>query len=224
MGKIKQGILGGFNGKVGAVIGSSWRGKSVMRGIAQSIKNPKTPKQVAQRNFFACVNGIASQFSEEQLRTFFPNPVKGMTSRNLLVKQLSAACTVTDDEKAFDATLIESLGNASGIHDFGPVTVSPSVVDGALEGLNVSMAYTSAEVCDNYGAFIVFDVTKGSVTCCNSTSKMNEANFIAAQSGWEAGDQFKVLPYIYDASLPVVGFGSFIIKTRPAKTSRGSNS
>ena len=42
MGKIKQGILGGFKGKVGTVIGASWNGISYMRGLAQSHKNPKT--------------------------------------------------------------------------------------------------------------------------------------------------------------------------------------
>ena len=35
MGKIKQGILGGFQGKVGTVIGASWNGIAYMRGIAQ---------------------------------------------------------------------------------------------------------------------------------------------------------------------------------------------
>ena len=37
MGKIKQGILGGFRGKVGTVIGASWNGISYMRGA----RNPR---------------------------------------------------------------------------------------------------------------------------------------------------------------------------------------
>jgi len=53
MGKIKQGILGGFSGKVGSVIGSSWKGISYMRGKAVSIKNPQTLQQMRQRNKFA---------------------------------------------------------------------------------------------------------------------------------------------------------------------------
>ena len=53
MGIIKQGILGGFSGKVGTVVGSSWKGISYMRGQAQSIKNPRTEKQMAQRDKFA---------------------------------------------------------------------------------------------------------------------------------------------------------------------------
>jgi hypothetical protein len=53
MGKIKQGILGGFSGKVGSVVGGSWKGISYMRGKAVSIKNPKTLQQMEHRTKFA---------------------------------------------------------------------------------------------------------------------------------------------------------------------------
>ena len=49
MGTIKQGILGGFNGKVGTVIGSSWKGITYMKGIPTHTRNPRTEKQIAQR-------------------------------------------------------------------------------------------------------------------------------------------------------------------------------
>ena len=52
MGTIKQGILGGFSGKVGTVIGSSWKGISYMRGQAQHVKNPRSAGQVDQRSKF----------------------------------------------------------------------------------------------------------------------------------------------------------------------------
>jgi len=53
MGRINQGILGGFSGKVGTVIGSSWKGITFMRARAVNVKNPRTEKQVAQRTKFA---------------------------------------------------------------------------------------------------------------------------------------------------------------------------
>ena len=53
MGTIKQGILGGFSGKTGTVIGSSWKGIAVMRGIAPSIAQPNTQAQLAQRAKFS---------------------------------------------------------------------------------------------------------------------------------------------------------------------------
>jgi hypothetical protein len=53
MGTIKQGILGGFSGKVGTVIGASWKGINYMRSIPQHVKNPRTAGQVSQRSKFA---------------------------------------------------------------------------------------------------------------------------------------------------------------------------
>ncbi len=53
MGTIRKGILGGFSGKVGTVVGSSWKGISYMRSLPQKVKNPRTEAQVSQRSKFA---------------------------------------------------------------------------------------------------------------------------------------------------------------------------
>lgn len=50
MGTIKQGILGGFSGSVGGVVGSSWKGTAVIKAKPLSVANPKTAAQIAQRN------------------------------------------------------------------------------------------------------------------------------------------------------------------------------
>ena len=55
MGKISQGILGGFSGKVGNVVGSSWKGISYIRIMPASVANPRTPGQVTQRTKFTAV-------------------------------------------------------------------------------------------------------------------------------------------------------------------------
>lgn len=49
MGVIKQGILGGFSGKVGSVVGTSWKGRAVMKAMPLSVANPRTTGQVQQR-------------------------------------------------------------------------------------------------------------------------------------------------------------------------------
>ena len=64
MGTIKQGILGGFSGKVGTVIGASWKGIAYMRSIAQSVKNPRSAKQVAHRAKFIMLVDLLKQFSD----------------------------------------------------------------------------------------------------------------------------------------------------------------
>ena len=53
MGTIKKGILGGFSGKVGTVVGSSWKGIAYMRSLPQKVKNPRTLAQRSHRSKFA---------------------------------------------------------------------------------------------------------------------------------------------------------------------------
>jgi hypothetical protein len=53
MGKIKKGILGGFSGKVGTVVGASWKGIAYMRSLPQKVRNPRTEPQRMQRSKFA---------------------------------------------------------------------------------------------------------------------------------------------------------------------------
>lgn len=64
MGTFKNGILGGFSGRVGNVVGSTWRGKSVMRVRPASVTNPNTDKQRAQRSRFGLVNRFCASHGE----------------------------------------------------------------------------------------------------------------------------------------------------------------
>ena len=52
MGIISKGILGGFSGRVGTVIGFMRNGISYMRSIAASVTQPNTPAQLEQRARF----------------------------------------------------------------------------------------------------------------------------------------------------------------------------
>jgi hypothetical protein len=81
MGTIKQGILGQFSGKVGTVIGSSWKGQGVMRGIAPSVANPKTDGQLAVRQKFSITMKFV-QSMVQFLRIGFKNYAMGMTQVN----------------------------------------------------------------------------------------------------------------------------------------------
>jgi hypothetical protein len=52
MGVISQGILGGVSGKVGNVVGASWKGIDYLRIKPSNVANPRTEGQVNQRNKF----------------------------------------------------------------------------------------------------------------------------------------------------------------------------
>jgi hypothetical protein len=52
MGTIKKGIIGGFSGTVGPVIGSSWKGKPYMKTRPEKVANPRSEKQLDHRGKF----------------------------------------------------------------------------------------------------------------------------------------------------------------------------
>ncbi len=60
MGTIKKGILGGFSGKVGNVIGANWRGLDVMRSLPKKNSAEPTEAQVEQRLKFGLVMAFIS--------------------------------------------------------------------------------------------------------------------------------------------------------------------
>lgn len=60
MGVIKQGILGGFSGRVAGVVGSSWKGIPVIKSLPLSVANPNTAAQQAQRGKFSGIVALAS--------------------------------------------------------------------------------------------------------------------------------------------------------------------
>lgn len=74
MGTFEKGILGGFSGKVGTVVGAYWRGKNIMRSLPRRSTKPATPGQELQRTIFSVVAKflnplkflLASYFGEPQ--------------------------------------------------------------------------------------------------------------------------------------------------------------
>jgi len=55
MGKIKSGILGGVKGKIGNVVGSSWKGIDYLKTLPASYSDAKTETQVNNRSKFLTV-------------------------------------------------------------------------------------------------------------------------------------------------------------------------
>lgn len=82
MGKYLQGILGAFTGKVGTVVGSSWRGISYMRSLTRRRGNANaTDKQLEQQARFALVNGFLKPM-KPLLEIGFKNYANGKTGYN----------------------------------------------------------------------------------------------------------------------------------------------
>lgn len=87
MGIIKGGILGGFSGKVGAVIGTSWKGIQVMKGIPASVANPNTAGQQEQRGAFKKTVYDATILLPTFIKAIWDRQAHQMSGYNLFVKK-----------------------------------------------------------------------------------------------------------------------------------------
>lgn len=70
MGTYSQGLLGGFSGKVGPIVGATWRGKQVVRTTPKKSKKPPTESQALQRLKFATAVGFLHPIKPLLLQTF----------------------------------------------------------------------------------------------------------------------------------------------------------
>ena len=63
MARIGQGIVGGFSGSVGPVVGYQWRGRWYMRSRPQEVSNPRTEAQQEHRMMFREEVRLASRLN-----------------------------------------------------------------------------------------------------------------------------------------------------------------
>lgn len=79
---IKQGILGGFSNKVGSVVGAGWKGIATMRSLPQSVANPRTTAQVANRSTFAQLAVVGSGILPTIIQPLWNRWAKKMSGYN----------------------------------------------------------------------------------------------------------------------------------------------
>ena len=81
MGRLQKGILGSFQGKVGTVVGSSWKGIDYMKSASKKTTKPPTDRQVAQRAKFAFMGNFITPVSV-LLKLAFKESTAKMTEIN----------------------------------------------------------------------------------------------------------------------------------------------
>lgn len=147
MGTIKQGILGGFSGKVGTVVGGSWKGISYMRSLAQNVKNPRTDAQMTQRSKFALTLAFLKPITNYVRVGFKPYATK-QTAFNAAMSYIVAnAISGEYPNHTLDfAKVLVSRGslfpveNASAEADAGKITISWTDNSGISDALSTDVA------------------------------------------------------------------------------------
>lgn len=108
MAKIPQGILGGVSGKIGGVIGSSWKGINVIKTKPLSVSNPRTVPQLEQRAKFKGVTQFGSQILADFIKPYWDRFAVKSSGYNEFVK--SNIGVFVDGEFAKPLELVLSKG------------------------------------------------------------------------------------------------------------------
>ena len=81
MGKYQKGILGGFNGTIGTVVGATWKGIDYMKSRNRKSGKARTQAQLEQQARFGLVTRFVSTMGKLLMFTFKDSAVK-MTGIN----------------------------------------------------------------------------------------------------------------------------------------------
>ena len=91
MGIIWQGILGGVSGRVGNVIGSSWKGIPVLKSRPLSVANPRTTQQVHYRDRLSKLVALASPINSSIIIPLWNRFASRMSGYNAFIQANSEA-------------------------------------------------------------------------------------------------------------------------------------
>ena len=115
MGKISQGILGGFSGKVGTVIGGNWKGIDYMRSKAAKVTNPNSKAQKDQRSKFSLVLSFLQPITAFIKIGFKDYAIKMPTFNSAMSYNVKNAITGAYPNYSMDyAQALDSRGSLAG--------------------------------------------------------------------------------------------------------------
>lgn len=155
MGVIRQGILGGFSGKVGSVTGSSWKGIAVIKSRPLSVANPRTSGQVAQRSKLSTIVDLAKPLVSPVIKPLWDRFAVKQSGYNAFV-QANIAFMDTWQSIEFDKLVISS-GKMS------PTPIDSASVNVATKVLSVGWSYdvlTDFQLISDKAFITVINVTR----------------------------------------------------------------
>lgn len=184
MGVIKQGILGGFSGKVANVIGTSWKGIAVIKSQPLSVSNPRTAAQVGQRTKLAAAVAVIIQILAEVIKPLMDRFAGQMSGYNFCLQasieafDSNGAMTHPENFKiSRSSNTAQSIDSASVGAAVGDLSISWTPISGqgyalatdkcyavGIEKETLKVAYSTDATRDDGSAVVSFgagELTQG---------------------------------------------------------------
>lgn len=188
MGVIRQGILGGFSGKVGSVTGSSWKGIAVIKSRPLSVANPRTTGQVAQRSKLSRIVDLAKPLVSPIIKPLWDRFAVKQSGYNAFV-QANISFMDAWGSIEFDKLIISS-GKMS------PTPIDSASINLATKVLSVGWSYnvlTDFQLITDKAFITVINVTRRySVGFATSFVRSDGEATITMSTDIAHGDEFYV--------------------------------
>lgn len=156
MGRIKKGILGGFSGKVGAVIGASWRGIDYMRGLPRNSAKPASEAQLAQQNKMTLLRNFLLGL-DSIIETRFQNIEKFTPMNDALSYNLLNSIEGTYPEQSINFTqLLFSKGILMNAWSPNVISTASNTIDFTWQNGN----FTPMRAADDMVTLVVYNPVK----------------------------------------------------------------
>lgn len=182
MGKFNQGILGGFTGKVGGVVGARSRGQWIYRAYQGVVKNPKTIAQTRQREQFKIFSQEVTKICKADMFMFNANFPNAMTEHSFLVSICFNMLRAYQKypKKPFETMknigLTKGIVNIGGLIDFAPKSSASGPITGPSFGSRTDVSNPGEKY---YGLNFGGEVNYYSEVIANQGTEAIQSRFLA---------------------------------------------
>lgn len=186
MGTIKEGIMGGFSGTVGTVVGGNWNGIDYMRSRNASHSDAKSTPQLIQRARLSAIIQLLKPL-KDFLRVGFKSQAIGKSAFNAATSyHMENALTGTFPDYQIDySRVMVSRGNFPGA--LNPAAVSGSAAEIAFTwDNNLSKFYTKA---DDKAVLVIYNPLKQrAITVIGGNTRRSGSQSVALPANF-SGDE-----------------------------------
>ena len=206
MAKLAQGILGGFRGKVGTVVGSFWKGVATIRAYVPNVTQPNSLAQLEQQAKFSAVINFLKPLTVF-LRVGFKSLAVKMTEFNAaMAYNLDTAITGIYPNFTIDyPKAMVSRGNLAGALN----AIAGSTVQGEIEFTWDNNSGIDGSLPEDKVMLVVYNPTKDhAITVLGGNTRLSGSQAVPVPASF-AGDDVKCYIAFQDAKQTVVSNSTF---------------
>lgn len=197
MGTIKKGILGGFSGTVGTVVGANWRGMDVIRSRPKSSGSNPTVAQLMQREKFSLAMKFQNSLRAMQSRLYGEN--SGVKSRvNLAASYLLREVVAEENGQAVlvMSKVIVTKGEVTGFQNLSVTAATGEILNFVWDNnSNETLAKSTDIFCT-----AIFEEESGVFNVQEGPDERDaQASSVALPASW-GGKSVHVYAFLQDAT------------------------